>query len=377
MDAPTPVLPDYDGACLTNLAASLRRPPAARPAWLPDPARHAARVVLLVLDGLGWEQLESRPDLAPTMSGLAGGRATSVAPTTTAAALSSITSGVPPARHGIVGYRLRGPDGKVLNVLRWRTVDGDARRIVDPASFMTAPAFGGSPDVPMVTRADFAGTGFTTAHAGSSRLVGWRQPSTLVVETARLIAAGEPFVYAYYDGVDSVAHAYGLGEHWAAEVRAADRLVADLLAALPPSTALVVTADHGQVDVGPAVRPVPPPLASACELMSGEGRFRWLHLKPGASDDARAIAHELVGHEAWVFTRERLIDEGWLGGRPTAEIAARLGDLALVAHAPVAFLDPADPHESRLMSRHGSLTSAEMYVPLLAGAGQSGKDGTL
>ena len=65
-------------------------------------------------------------------------------------------------------------------------------------------------------------------------------------------------------------------------------------------------------------------------------------------------------------TREEVIDEGWLGGSPSATVRARLGDVALVPHAPIAFLDPADAGEQRLAARHGSLTAAEMLVPFLA-----------
>ena len=94
-------------------------------------------------------------------------------------------------------------------------------------------------------------------------------------------AAGEPFVYAYYDGIDKVAHEYGLGEHYDAELAAADRLVADVLAVLPPGAALVVTADHGQVDV-PATSSRSAPRSCRCtRLQSGEGRFRWLHARAG------------------------------------------------------------------------------------------------
>ena len=63
-------------------------------------------------------------------------------------------------------------------------------------------------------------------------------------------------------------------------------------------------------------------------------------------------------------TREQMVDDGWFGGPLTADGGRRLGDVALVAHAPVAFLDPADTGETRLLGRHGSLTSAEMAVPL-------------
>jgi len=101
-------------------------------------------------------------------------------------------------------------------------------------------------------------------------------------------------------------------------------------------------------------------------LISGEGRFRWLHTQPGAVEDVATTAAEHYAELAWVRTKEQVIAEGWLGGVPSAEVAARLGDVALVPFAPTAFLDPADTGELRLQARHGSLTPAEMLVPLLA-----------
>ena len=77
------------------------------------------------------------------------------------------------------------------------------------------------------------------------------------------------------------------------------------------------------------------------------------------------MASALHGDVAWVRTKEQIIEEGWLGGVPSPAVAARLGDVVLVPFAPTAFLDPADTGELRLKARHGSLTSAEMHVPLL------------
>ena len=68
------LLPSYGGACLDSLAPSLLASPGARPDWLPGPLRHAEQVVLLLLDGLGWLQLQARAHLAPTISGLEGAR---------------------------------------------------------------------------------------------------------------------------------------------------------------------------------------------------------------------------------------------------------------------------------------------------------------
>ncbi|MBI4884142.1 MAG: hypothetical protein HY826_08815 [Actinobacteria bacterium] len=99
---------------------------------------------------------------------------------------------------------------------------------------------------------------------------------------------------------------------------------------------------------------------------SGEGRFRWLHAKPGAADEllAAAVAHH--GDTAWVHSRAELIEAGWFGPVVSQPVAARFGDVALVPHQPISFHDPDDNGPYPLICRHGSLTSAEMLVPLLA-----------
>src|SRR3954452_3722709 len=130
-----PMLPDYDGGCLSNVVPALLARESGVPAWLPAPAATARQVVLLALDGLGWDQLQSRITLAPTLAGLVGGPITSVCPSTTATCLTSLTTGAPPARHGVLGYRVHVGDGDVMNVLRWRTEQGDARQLVAPADF--------------------------------------------------------------------------------------------------------------------------------------------------------------------------------------------------------------------------------------------------
>lgn len=366
------MLPAYGGACLTSIVPSLLSAEPASRAWMPGAVRGAAQVVLLVLDGLGWEQLQTHQELAPVLASMDGGPITSVAPTTTATALTSISTGLAPAEHGVVGYRVRVGSGRVLNVLRWRTSSGDARDELDPVSFQPHPAFGAT-SPPVVTRAEFASTGFTAAHLHGARLHGWRLASGLVVEVRRLLQAGEPFVYAYYDGVDKVAHDRGFGEYYDAELAAVDRLVGELAAALPAGAALVVTSDHGQVEVtGPGIA-LAPEVAADVDMLSGEGRFRWLHARPGTAARLAAAASARYGDIAWVRTREEVVDEGWFGGTLSREVARRLGDVALVPFEPVAFLDPADTGESRLVCRHGSLTSAEVLVPLLVKAGPGGE----
>ena len=155
-----PLLPDYEGACITNIVPALLEPGQAWPTWIPAAAEDADQVVLLVLDGLGWEQLRGSPAAWPRRSaGLAGGPITTVAPSTTATALTSIATGLPPGEHGIVGYRMD-VDGDVLNVLRWQAAGRDARASIPPDKVQIHEAFAGQRP-PVVTRAEFRDTGFT------------------------------------------------------------------------------------------------------------------------------------------------------------------------------------------------------------------------
>jgi Type I phosphodiesterase / nucleotide pyrophosphatase len=362
-----PVLPDYAGATVHHLVPALveRRPGTALPSWMPAVVDDARQVVLLVLDGLGWEQLEQRWALAPTLRSFTGGPVCTVAPSTTATALTSITTGLTPGEHGVVGYRID-VHGEVLNVLRWSTGGADARKRIPPAQFQPVPPFLGA-NVPVVTRAEFTGSGFSLAHLAGVRQIGFRLPSSLVVEVRRLVVGGEPLVYAYYEGIDKVAHEYGLDEHYDAELAAADHLVAELRAALPADAVLVVTADHGQVDCGDRLIAPARGVLDLVALQSGEGRFRWLHARPGTAADLLAAATEAHRDLAWVVPVEQVCEEKWFGPRLSRDAAERMGDVALVARAPVAFDDPADSGPFRLICRHGSLTAAEMYVPLLAG----------
>lgn len=363
--ADEPLIPDYSGPCITNVAAAVQQPLDEVPDWVPAPVAEIERsAVLLTLDGLGWNQLVQRASMAPTLTGvLEGGAITTVAPSTTSTALTSIASGKPPGEHGVIGYRIS-VDGRVLNVLRWATPEGDARNILPPSDFRAHDPFGGQRP-PVVTRAEFATSGFTDAHLAGTRFVGYRTLGTLVSEVSRLVRGGEPFVYAYYDGIDKVSHEYGLGDTYDCELRWVDHLVAELLAALPPGTVLAVTADHGQVEVGDNLVELDPAVREHLSMQSGEGRFRWLHARPGRTRQLREAA-EVHADTGWVVTRDQIMDEGWFGPTVRDVVRARLGDVALVARDPVAYVDPLDTGPYQLVGRHGSLTEDEMLVPFIA-----------
>jgi Type I phosphodiesterase / nucleotide pyrophosphatase len=359
------VKPDYSGPNVSGIVPALLGNRSV--SWLPEPVGGARATVLLVLDGLGWDAFGRFPEALPELGGFTGGPITTVVPSTTPAALTSITTGLPPSRHAITGFRVRHEQG-VLNAIRWQLADG--KRPPEPATVQREPVFGGRA-VPVVTRTMFRTTGFTGAHLRGADFHGWQTTSVLVEHVRSLVAGGAPFVYAYYPGVDEIAHAYGLeAPYYPAELAATDRIVGALVDALPGDVALVVTADHGQVHVGPEGWISLGPLHPMVETYAGDGRFRYLHARSGAAADLFAAAAERHGDVAWVFRREQLLDEGWLGPDPVPATYRRVGDVILAARTGVGFVDPTLPYEAQLIAAHGSLTAAEMRVPLLARRGR-------
>ena len=362
-----PVLPALDGASVAGIVPALVGGPGdgETAEWIPEVARRAEAVVLLVLDGLGWNAILEHAARVPTIAGMAGGAITTVAPSTTATALTSISTGLAPAQHGVLGYRIV-VAGEVLNVLRWSTADS---RPPDPFDVQRHTSFLGR-EVPVITKAEFRNSGFSNAHLRGARFVGWSTPSVLVEHTRRLIESGERFVYAYYPGIDNIAHEFGLHNgFYERELEFADRLVGDLLSVLPGHAALLVTADHGQIHLEHHDWIDLPELAPMVEVMAGDGRFRYLYARSGAARELAVAARETLGTRAWVRSRREVLDEGWIGAGATGSVPGRVGDVVLASRDASAFVDPALPVEVRLRSGHGSLTPDEMYVPLVAAAG--------
>jgi len=367
-----PVPPAYGGGCVSDImpailevscgSASQDAANLAPSGVLPAEVSEARAVVMLVLDGLGDEQLAVRRHVAPTLHEMRIGNITTVAPSTTAAALTSIATGVGVGEHGVVGYRIRTGDGN-LNILQWKTPQGSSLERYPPERLQPVASFGGQCP-PALQNSAYSKSGFSRAYLRDARRKGYKLLSSLVVEVRHLLAQGESFVYAYYEGPDVAAHEYGFGEHYDAELRACDQLMADLLTAVPRGTAVVAISDHGLVDCTGGVVPIKRPVLDCCEGESGEARFRWLHARRGCRSDLYQAALDAHGEQAWVRTADAIIEDGWLGPVVSDAARARLGDVALIARDTWAF-EYSQEAKSTLKGRHGSLTSAEMLVPLL------------
>ncbi|TAN24799.1 MAG: PglZ domain-containing protein [Actinomycetota bacterium] len=334
--------------------------------WFPKEANEASQIVLLVLDGLGFNQLVKFSAEMPSLAEFSVSRISSVAPTTTATALTSISTGATPATHGLLGYRMPVDNNKVMNMLSWSYLGEPGRVAPRPEDVQPAmPFLNFQPNV--VTKAKYKNSGFTMAHLRGTHMFDYRFPSTMVDHVCDLLSQDEAFVYAYYEGVDTVAHEYGLSTCYREELRAVDYFLGRLLSSLPSGAMLLVTSDHGQVEVPEAPIELDERILGSTSFLSGEGRFRWLHVKGGAQKRVLETARELYSGGAWVVSKEELIDGGYFGSSARNVFEdSRLGDVALIARSNVAFYDPNDTGPYNLVCRHGSLTADELEVPLLS-----------
>jgi len=370
-----PVLPRYGSASLADLlpavAARAGVPGCADPLGLPE----ADRWVVLLVDGLGDRLLAEYADEAPYLASLQGARQplTAGVPSTTATSITSVGTGLAPGQHGVTGYTSRIPGTlRLLNALTW---DGS----VDPGTWQPHPSvftmmMAAGVEATVVSRGSFQGSGLTQVSQRGAAYVASDTPGDRADDTADVLdhaarAGRRSVVYTYESTLDHVGHEAGCrSADWREVLRSVDAEALSLRAGLPAGTGLVVTGDHGMVDVPDHDRldaDGDPELTAGVVLLGGEARFRQLWTAAGATDEVAERWRAHCAGRAWVATRAEAEAAGWFGDVADL-VRPRFGDVLVAARGTFAVLASRQfPVETRMRGFHGSLTADEMYVPLL------------
>lgn len=363
-----PTLPDYVrgtlGDLLPAVAAQLGVAGSVDRLGLPQ----ADRYLIALVDGLGWQQLCDHADQAPFLSGLSGRRIPTVVPSTTATALTSLGTGLPPGQHGIAGYSFWCREAnQVLNVLRWPT--GVSGLDVQPQLTFLERLEKAGVAVASVAPAGFAGSGLTQAALRGGTFLGFdadNDHGRRLALAVQSVSATPALGYFYERRLDHAGHVHGVGSpQWLHQLQSIDQLLARIQRDLPADTALIVTADHGMVNIPQHRRLVvqdEPDLLRGVRVFAGEGRFRQLWAPN--PDPVAARWRERLGPDAWVRTRSEAVSEGWFGAFSN-RLSERFGDVLVAATGDFAVMTRELPRELELVGMHGSLTSAEIEVPLL------------
>ncbi|MGW8483831.1 alkaline phosphatase family protein [Microbacterium sp. NPDC055903] len=329
--------------------------------------------VLVLVDGLGAIPLRAHAGHARSLTAGMSRRdvAVSVFPSTTAAALTSILTGAWPGEHGLVGYRVLDRDRDVLvnQLTDWESAG------IDPLTWQPRPTVferasaDGHPAFALGVAA-YAQSGFTRATLRGAAFVAEQTAADRVRAAYTLAAENDgAFVYCYLPEVDKAGHRYGIDSgEW---VAALEEIDAALSIAVPDGVGVVITADHGMLDV-PAHRQIVFDETDGVREMvrhfGGEPRMLHLYLHPGVdADHAAASWRRATEGIADVATRSEALASGLFGPRTTSAASERVGDLVVAARGNRALYDgtAADQRGRGMIGQHGSLTPEERLVPLI------------
>jgi predicted AlkP superfamily pyrophosphatase or phosphodiesterase len=395
-------LPRYDGQSTVNLISTLLmqfgvqamplRPLEQEllPTGLFVGVKH---VVFVVVDALGYHQLAqyidsgSMPHVQNLIKRVNQGAGaffplTTVFPSTTAAALTSLYTGLVPAKHGLLSYAVYLPEiGDVADLVFSRLYSG--AKIDSFKPFLQQPSvFERLSDVGVMSLSisdkAFQGSLLSAVHHRGSVFQGYRFSSSIPTLVARSlqVSSEQSFTTIYWPGVDSCAHKYGpQSEECEDEAYMVDSIIGRVIQKLGAVKGslddflFVLTADHGQVLIDEAqsleLNAEPDLLSMLRILPSGERRSLYLYPKAGEEKAVRQWAED---RGALVFSRQEAFESGLLGEEPISPLfAERIGELIVFPPGTAQWIY--DPGNSRpvhyFKGAHGGLHADEMFVPCL------------
>ncbi len=393
--------PAYRGLSIANLPAGVCQwlgvPPPVTAAPALDPrlqahwGRHFDNVILLLADGFGlnafqqalaqgWDALPGDALLAPL---------TSVVPSTTAAALTSLWTGAMPAEHGVIGYEVFLKEYSLIaNMLTHTPASypagsaGLAQAGFDPATFLPVPTLG--PHLVSQGVQPYAFIHRSLANSSLSNLLHHAAITAPVITITDLFisldqlldrpASEKRYVYVYWSNLDDLSHRYGPGDIRVQRetdlfLRQLSLFLEDRRAKGRGNTLFLLTADHGHIPTppNPALELRHHPELLDCLVMqpSGEARLPYLFVRPGREERLQAYVRQVWGSRFPLVPSAQILASGLLGDRRHAAcLPDRLGDfVALPTEGDYWYFGN---KENLLQGRHGGLSRTEMLVPLLS-----------
>lgn len=328
----------------------------------------AQHVVIILIDGLGWNALQAHAGLAPCLSSPHHERSaiSTVFPSTTPAGLGTLGTALLPGAHGLVGASFWLPEAEeILTPLHWN--DGVTPVAVQPERTMFESAVQHGVEVTTVAPGAYSDSGLTRAVLRGGAYAAADSIAARVEAAHRLVrTASRTLTYVYWPDLDRTGHASGVSSNdWRAGLEEADRLVEQICEALPSGATAIVTADHGMVNCDERIS-IDDEVALSTGVMrvAGEPRMRHVYVRDGALADVCASWRHRLGSSVDVRTREEIVESGLLGDVELG-IEERIGDLVAISRGTTALASSFDPRVSALRGQHGALTDDEMRIPAI------------
>ncbi len=403
----------------TSLVTNAQAAQAAKRLGLDQLGDAQAPLVMVLVDGLGWQMLRERAGHTPNLRRLLADSdyLHTCAPSTTAAALTTLATGVYPGAHAMVGYAVRDPllrghlgaghvpkAGDVFDLITFKNSSHDplawqsVPTLIERANAKAKAGCGPQLGAVSIGRSKFAGSGLSLAAWRGFKHIGVDALDQRPYQAYRAIKEGAKLVYLYVGELDHAGHNHGWhSDKWLQALEALDAMVGQLFRRLPAGTRIVLTADHGMVDTDRHHRidlAKEKELAKDVVAVAGESRFLQLYVPDdvasasaagspglgvagprgacgvvennGREELAQSVAKlwaEFLGDRAiWVGT-----DPAPLMGSLSPGARAAVGDVLVALNDNWTVVDSRVQsfHATQLIGVHGSLTPVELEVPLI------------
>ncbi len=405
---PGSVKPDYSGYCLSNVPATVSsifgvkgdRPTLPKDALGDVETSGIENVILLLCDGFGyreWKRQRGRGFVEAVSKHGSVRPITTVFPSTTAAALTTVSTGLTPQEHGLPEWYVYFDElGSVVVTLPFSRVGDRGRDTLegeyDPRRLFDGPTIfqklkGAGVRCTSLTSRGLAYTNYSKVSRAGSDVVPYSAASDMAVSLRRLAerARGPSFFYAYWSYVDTIEHVYGPNTD-EAEVEASlishalqEGLLSKLDKEAAKRTLILITADHGQIQVAPEETVYLNRLAKLMRTLGrtplgarippwGSARDVYLRVEDDRLEEIRDYLQKKFSGTASVLTTEEGIEQGLFGiNRPARKFRRRIGNLMILPHGVrTIWYRYREGDSLSLRGHHGGLSEDEMTVPLAA-----------
>jgi hypothetical protein len=398
------IRPLYDSYCFANIPKAVRHVLTGEgelglPANTLGPfnKRYDA-VVLLFIDGFGWRFVEPRLKRYPALNHFVTNgvvsKLTSMFPSTTSAHVTAIHTGLPPAQSGVYEWFQYEPSiDRMIASLLFSLAGDDARDTLLNAGLAPQDVFPRQTLYTSLKRAgvksyvfhtrDIVRSAPTKALSTDATLISYKTLPEVLVTISNLVERREQprYCFVYYSPIDTISHEYGpQSDQVDAEIdqflTSLERLL--LSRATGGRALLIVTADHGQVEVDPKTtiylnhalpdfkHYIAANRQGAWLTPAGAPRDYFMHVRPDHLDNAQRAAAKLLSRRAMVVKTQELIEQGFFGPDPSPTFLSRVGNLvALPFKGETVFFHDRGKFDNHFHGHHGGLTREEMEIPLL------------
>jgi predicted AlkP superfamily pyrophosphatase or phosphodiesterase len=324
--------------------------------------------LVILIDGLGYENLKSAKGYARFLNSVPAESIRCEFPSTTATSLAGLATGARSSQHGVLGYSVYDrASRKAMNLLNGWANRGEARKFMNMPSLSEVTS---SPKVRVIGPSVYQDSGFTELTMTGAEYLPEDSISGRLARALR-VPAEKSLTYLYIPELDQLAHRFGVAStDWLNELESIDGLLAKFTFDLPAAFGVLITADHGVLDVPSTAQVMLDDFdwyVNAVEHTAGDPRCNFVYLRGEASlDELRASLVRNFGSDAYICNASELKESGWADWT-TPAASPLVPDLLIIWQAKMVGYDRrfAKPTHLKMVGQHGAISDVETRIPLI------------